>query len=90
MTKELQVCRPHLERTGARVPASRIVSQKPMCSDCFSGKPVRPLIEEVRGIRLGVFRREGAKRWRHFVRRAHRRLVSSPILGTKTRRRRVS
>jgi hypothetical protein len=33
-------CRPHLARTGKRIPATREVNGEPMCLACFRGRPV--------------------------------------------------
>jgi hypothetical protein len=38
-------CEPHLERTGARIPAAVIVDNLPMCQACFDGRPIRREIE---------------------------------------------
>ena len=33
-------CRPHLERTGKRIPAAHVIDETPMCKACFAGKAI--------------------------------------------------
>ena len=40
------ICKPHLERTGDRVRAVRIVDGDAMCQECFAGRPIEELSEE--------------------------------------------
>jgi hypothetical protein len=36
-------CAAHLRRTGARVPADRVIDDEAFCRSCFHGKPISPV-----------------------------------------------
>jgi hypothetical protein len=36
-----QICAPHLERLGLKVPAAVEIAGTPMCRDCYKGQPLR-------------------------------------------------
>lgn len=72
-----QNCQPHLERVGLQVPAVHVVAGTPMCQRCFSGRALRPVIEEAGGesrvIRPTVEERIAEVIQLHFVRSRRRR-----------------
>jgi hypothetical protein len=38
-------CKPHLQRTGRRIPAARLVGGEPMCKRCFNGHAIDADVE---------------------------------------------
>jgi len=43
----VQLCKPHLDRTGKRIPAVKIVNDEPMCKRCFLGRSIFPAEERL-------------------------------------------